>query len=65
MSVAKVIEIIGEGKTIEEAINAAVMEVGKSVKNIKHIDVDHIHANVENNKVVSFRVISKISFVVE
>ncbi|NGX26584.1 MAG: hypothetical protein K940chlam6_00509 [Chlamydiae bacterium] len=65
MSVAKVLEIICEGKTIEEAINSGLQEVGKSVKNIKHVDIDHIHANVSDNKVSSFRVIVKISFVVE
>lgn len=65
MSVAKVIEIIAEGKTIEDAMNSAIAEVSKSIKNIKHIDVDHIHANVSGNKIVSFRVITKVSFVVE
>lgn len=65
MSVAKVIEIIGEGKTIEDAMHSAIAEVSRSVKNVKHIDVDHIHGNVENNKIVSFRVICKVSFVIE
>jgi len=65
MSVAKVIEIICEGKTIEEAINNGLQEVGKSVKNVKHVDIDHVHANVTNNKVSSYRVITKVSFVVE
>ena len=65
MSVAKVIEVICEGKTIEEAINAGLKEVGKTVKNIKHVDIDHIHANVANNQVASYRVITKVSFVVE
>lgn len=64
MSVAKVIEVICEGKTIEEALNSGVEEVSKTVKNIRHIDIDHIHANIENNKVTSYRVITKISFVV-
>jgi flavin-binding protein dodecin len=65
MSVAKVIEVICEGKTIEDAINAGLQEVGKSVQNIKHVDIDHVHANVSNNQVSSFRVIAKVSFVVE
>jgi len=65
MTVAKVIEVICEGKTIEDAINAGLKEAGKSVKNITHVDIDHIHANVENNQVTSYRVITKISFVVE
>lgn len=65
MTVAKVIEVICEGKTIEDAINAGLKEAGKSVKNIKHVDVDHVHANVKDNRVDSYRVITKISFVVE
>lgn len=66
MTVAKVIEVICEGKTIEDAINAGLKEAAKSVKNIKHVDIDHIHAHVnDNNQVDSFRVITKISFVVE
>ena len=65
MTVAKVIEIICEGKTIEDAINAGLKDVGESVHNIKHVDIDHIHANVENNKVSSYRVIVKVSFVIE
>lgn len=65
MTVAKVIEISCEGKTIEDAINAGIKEASKTVKNIKHVDVKHIHAHVENNKVVSFRVLTKISFVIE
>ncbi|MDN3506200.1 MAG: dodecin family protein [Simkaniaceae bacterium] len=65
MSVAKVIEVICEGKTIEDAINAGLKEAANSVKNIKHVDVDHIHANVKDNRVDSYRVITKITFVVE
>ena len=65
MTVAKVIEVICEGKTIEEAINMGLKEVSKTVKNIKHIDIDHINGNVVDNKVASYRVITKVSFVVE
>lgn len=64
MTVAKVIEIICEGKSIEDALNAGIAEAAKSVKNITHIDIDHIHANVKDNKIDSYRVITKISFVV-
>ncbi len=50
MTVAKVIEIICEGKTIEDALNAGVAEAAKSVKNIVHVDIDHIHANVKTTR---------------
>ncbi len=65
MSIAKVIEIIGSGSSIEKAIESAVEEAKKTVRQIKHVDVKHIHAEVENNKLSVFRVITKITFVVE
>lgn len=65
MSIVKVIEVMCEGKTIEEALNAGVREASKTIKNIKQIDVKWIHAHVENNKIMNYRVNAKISFVIE
>lgn len=70
MSIVKVIEIISEGKTLEEAINSGVEEASKTVQNIKQINVDHIEGIVEKNKsskyrISKFRVNSKISFLVD
>lgn len=65
MSVVKVIEIICEGKTIEDALSAGVREASKTIKNIKQIDVKWIHAHVENEKITGYRVNAKISFVIE
>lgn len=65
MSIVKVIEVLCEGKTIEEAMSAGVREASKTIKNIKQIDVKWIHAHVENDKITSFRVNAKISFVIE
>ncbi len=65
MSVVKVIEIISEGNSIEEAMKSAVAEAAKTVKMIKQINVEHIEALVENDKVTKFRVISKLSFLVQ
>ncbi len=65
MSVVKIIEISCEGKTIEEAMQSGVNEAAKSIKNIKQIDVQWIHGHVEHNRIISFRVNAKISFVVE
>lgn len=64
MSIVKVIEVISEGSSIDEAIKAAVVEASKTVEGIRQVNVDHIEAHVENNKVTKFRVDSKISFVV-
>ena len=65
MSIVKVIEVISEGSSVEEAIKSAVQEAAKTVENIRQINVDYIEALVENNKVTKFRVNSKISFEVK
>lgn len=65
MSIVKVIEIMCEGKTIEEAMNSGVREASKTIRNIKQIDAKWIHAHVENDKISHFRVNAKISFVIE
>lgn len=65
MSIVKVIEVMCEGKTIEEALNAGVREASKTIKNIKQINVKWIHAHVENNKITAYRVNAKISFMIE
>ena len=65
MSIVKVIEVLCEGKSIEDALNAGVREASKTIKNIKQIDVKWVHGHVENDKITSFRVNAKISFVIE
>lgn len=65
MSIAKVIEVLCEGKSIEDALQSGVNEASKTVKNIKQIDVKWIHAHVEHNKIVNYRINAKISFVIE
>jgi dodecin len=65
MSVVKVIEVICEGKSIEEAMNNGVKEACKTLNHIRQIDVKWIHAHVENGRISSYRVNAKISFVIE
>ncbi len=65
MSIVKVIEVLCEGKTIEDAMSAGVKEASKTIKNIKQIDVKWIHAHVEKDQITSYRVNAKISFVIE
>ena len=64
MSVVKVIEIHAEGSTIEGAAEAALQEAAKSVNQIKSIYIEDLQAVVEGNKIVKYRVNTKISFVV-
>ncbi len=65
MSVVKVIEIMCEGNSVEDALSSGVEEASKTVKNIKQVDVKWIHAHVENNKITKYRVNAKISFVIQ
>ena len=64
MAIVKVIEVISEGKTIDEAVKAAVSEAAKTVESIRQVNVEHIEGLVENNNVIKFRVNAKISFLV-
>jgi flavin-binding protein dodecin len=65
MSIVKVIEVLCEGKNIEDALSMGVKEASKTIKNIKQIDVKWIHAHVEGDKITNYRVNAKISFVIE
>jgi flavin-binding protein dodecin len=64
MSVVKVIEVISEGSTLDEAVKNAVKEAARTVDDIKQVDVVHVKGIVENGKVTKFSVNCKISFVV-
>jgi len=66
MSIVKVIEIISSSETsFDDAVENALKEASKSVKNISSIYVKHFKANVENNKIVSYGVNAKVSFTVD
>jgi hypothetical protein len=66
MAVVKVIEIIAESPESWEAATAdAVAEASKTVQNIISVYVDSQQAIVEDNKIVRFRVATKISFMVK
>ena len=65
MSIAKVIEVLAEGDTIEAAIQSAVTEASETVRGIKHVYLEGVQAMVEDNCVVKYRVNAKLTFVVE
>ena len=65
MSLAKVIEVIAEGKTMEDAVLNAVKQASETIKNIKSVYCENMQAIVEDNEVVSFRVNAKITFVLD
>lgn len=66
MSIAKVIELIAESdKSWDDAAKSAVKEASKTIKNIKSIWVDNMSAEVQNNKIVTYRANVKVTFVLE
>lgn len=65
MPIAKVIEVIAEGDSIEAAVDNAVAEASKSVRNIKSVYVENIQAKVSDDKVKDYRVNAKVTFVVD
>ncbi len=63
MPIVKVIEVIASSeKGIDDAIQTAVTEASKTVRNIDSVFVKDIKAHVKNDKVTSYGVICKISF---
>ena len=66
MPVVKILELIGSspyGWT--EAVQNAVTEAAKTVKNIKGVHVKRCTAKVEDNKIVEYNADVKIAFIVE
>jgi len=63
MSVVKVIEVLAQSdESWEDAVDKALEEASKTVRNIKSIYVKDFQAIVENNEVTAYRVNTKISF---
>ena len=66
MPIVKVVEVIASSdKGIEDAINHAVTEVGKTIRNIDSVYIKDIKAHVKDGKVSTYGVICEISFRVE
>ncbi|MEP6617273.1 MAG: dodecin family protein [Ginsengibacter sp.] len=63
MPIVKVIEVISSSeKGIDDAIQQAVIEASKTVRNIDSVYVKDIKAHVKDNKVTTYGVVCKISF---
>lgn len=66
MPIVKVIEVIASSeKGIEDAMQHAVSEVSKTVRNIDSVYVKDIKAHVKDGKITTYGVICEISFRVE
>ena len=66
MEVVKIVELIGSSpKDWEDATKNALAEATKTIKNIKSVYVKRCNAKVEKNKIIEYRAVVKIAFVVE
>ena len=66
MSVAKIIEISAESpESFEAAIREGIQRASKTVKNIKGAWVGDQIVEIENNKIVNYRVHLKVTFVLD
>jgi flavin-binding protein dodecin len=63
MAIVKVIEVIATSPIgIEDAVQKAVVEVSKTVRNIDSVYVKDTKAHVKDGKIISWGVICKVSF---
>jgi flavin-binding protein dodecin len=66
MTVAKIIELIGSSpNSWEDATKNAVAEAANTVKAIKSVHVERLTAKVDKNKIVEYRAVVRVAFVVE
>jgi dodecin len=66
MTVVKIVELIGNSpNSWEEAAENAVREAAKTVRNIRGVDVKRCTAKVKEDKIVEYRAVVKIAFVVD
>lgn len=62
----KVIEVLSESeKSWEDAASVAVKTAAKTVHSIKSIYIENMEAAVKDNKIVSYRINAKISFLLD
>jgi dodecin len=66
MSVVTVVELLAESEeSWEDAARKAVEEATKTIRGVSSVYIKEFQATVENNKVKTFRVNAKVSFVLE
>ncbi len=66
MTVVKIIELVGSSPDgWNEAAKNALQEAAKTVKNIKSMHVKKCTAKIENNKIVEYRAVVRLAFIVK
>ncbi|HMQ49881.1 MAG TPA: dodecin family protein [Saprospiraceae bacterium] len=64
--IVKVIEVIASSeKGIEDAVQNAVTEISKTVRNVDSVYVKDIKAHVKDGKITTYGVICNVSFRVD
>jgi flavin-binding protein dodecin len=64
--VVKIIELVGvSSKNWHDAVEDAIKEASKTVKNMKGIHVKRCTGKIKDNKIVEYRANVKIAFLVE
>ena len=64
--VAKVLELVGTSETsLQDAVEAAVKEASKTVRNITGVDIMDMTAQVDGDRVTAWRVTVKVAFGIE
>jgi len=66
MPVAKITEISATSKeSFDDALNVGVARANKTLKNVKSVWVKDHQADVENGKIAQYKVLLKVTFVLE
>ncbi len=64
--VYKITELAGSSsKSIEDAVEKAVARAGKTVRNMRWIEVTEMRGHIENQKIAHWQVKVKIGFTLE
>lgn len=65
-TVVKVVELIGSSpESWEEAAANAVKAAARTVRNIKGVDLKRCTAKVEDGRIVEYRAVVRLAFIVE
>ena len=66
MSVAKITEISASSKkSFDDALKTGVKRANKTLKNVKSVWVKDQQADIKNGKITEYKVLLKVTFVLE
>lgn len=66
MTVAKVTEITATSKkSFDDALNAGVKRANKTLKNVKSAWIKDQQVDISNGKITAYKVLLKVTFVLE